>query len=117
MTLARLIPLDMHGALEAALGALMIVAPFALGFEPAGMVVAVATGALLVSVALASHADSTVIPVSSHVAFDSFFTAAMAVGAAGFAFAGDVAAAVSFAVSALAFALLGSLTRYSEPAS
>jgi hypothetical protein len=113
MTIARLIPLDMHGAFEAALGALMIAAPFALGFGPAGMVAAVATGALLLAVAFVAHGGDT-LPVSSHAAVDACFIGGMATGAAALAFSGDVAATSFFAASALGFVLLSSLTRYSE---
>jgi hypothetical protein len=115
MTLARLIPLDVHGALETALAALMIVAPFALGFTSGALVMSVVAGSLLLAVAVSSQTGgSSVLPLSSHAAVDACFTMALAIGAAGFALSGDVTAGLFFAASALAITLLASLTRYSE---
>jgi hypothetical protein len=114
MTLARLLPFHIHGALEAALAPVLMVAPFLFGFEPPAAVASVVIGVLILAVALASHAgDESSLPVSTHAAFDVCFAIAMALSAITFAFTGDVAAALFLGPGALALILLVSLTRYS----
>ncbi len=73
MTAFRLIPFHAHGALEFLVGLATMVAPFALGFTPAGTVVAVAVGATLVGLALGSTTDERGVPavsISTHHAAD-----------------------------------------------
>jgi hypothetical protein len=114
MTLARLLPFHIHGALEAALAPLIMAAPFLFGFELPAAIASVVIGVLILAVALASHAgEESTLPVSTHVAFDVCFVVAMSLSAVAFAFAGDVAAAAFLGPGALALILLMSLTRYS----
>ena len=47
MTLARLVPLPIHAALEVALAPVVIAAPFALGLTPSAYIVAMIIGVLL----------------------------------------------------------------------
>src|SRR5436309_1144515 len=57
MTLLRLVPIHVHAVLETLLAPVLIVAPFALGFEPASMIAAVFLGVLLMGTALATGAS------------------------------------------------------------
>ena len=114
MTIARLLPLDVHGALEAALAPALMVAPFLFGFELAAAVASVTLGVLILAVALASHAtEQPPIPISTHAALDVGFTIALALGAVVFAIAGDLAAGAVLAGAALTLTLIVSFTRYS----
>ena len=115
MTLARLLPFHIHGALEAFLAPIIMVAPFLFGFGLPAAIASVVIGVLILTVAIASHIDDdSAIPVSTHIAFDICFAVAMALSAIAFAFAGDVAAAAFLGPGALALLLLMSLTRYSS---
>jgi hypothetical protein len=114
MTLARLLPFHIHGALEAALAMLIMAAPFLLGFEVPAAVASVAIGALILAVALASHAgERSALPISTHAAFDVSFALALAISALAAGLGGDAAAAAFLAPGAFALILLASLTRYS----
>jgi hypothetical protein len=114
MTIARILPFDVHGALEALLGPVLMAAPFMFGFDVAAAVVSVTLGALILGVALATHAtERGPIPISTHAALDIGFTIALAAGAVVFAIAGDLAAAVFLAGAALTLTLIVSFTRYS----
>ena len=76
MTLARLIPLPIHAALEVALAPVVIAAPFALGLGPAAYVVALVIGVLLMgtglatTTALSGRAAPQGLRVSAHVDVD-----------------------------------------------
>ena len=54
MSSSRRIPFAAHGAVEFPLGIALMAAPFLLGADPAGTVVAVALGVLIAGVALTS---------------------------------------------------------------
>jgi len=79
------ISLPTHAVIELLGGLALLVAPFALGFGPAGTVVAVTAGVLLVGLALAGS-DS--LPLRAHHAFDLALSAALAAGCAGLAILG-----------------------------
>jgi hypothetical protein len=114
VTLSRLLPFHIHGALEVAVALVIMVAPFLLGFELPAAIASVTIGALLLAVALATHAvDEGALPISTHAAFDIGFAVAMALCSIAFGFAGDVTAAAFLGPAALALVLLNSLTRYS----
>jgi hypothetical protein len=114
MTIARLLPLHVHGALEIVVALVIMAAPFVLGFEPAAMIASVLLGALVVSVALATHVgDEGALSISTHAAFDIAFAIAMSVGAVVFAIVQDVPAAAFMALGAVSLTLISSLTRYS----
>ncbi|MTD43007.1 hypothetical protein GKE82_01465 [Conexibacter sp. W3-3-2] len=119
MTAFRLIPLQAHGALEMLVGILTMVAPFALGFDPAGTVLAVVVGAALVGLALGSTTDERgvpAVPVATHHAAD--YGLAIGVGGAALVLgvAGDAVAGFTLAgIAALQLALNLS-TRYSARA-
>ena len=114
MTIARLLPLHVHGALEMLVALVIMAAPFALGFEPAAMVASVLIGALVLSVALGTHiGDEGALPISTHAAFDVAFAVAMGIGAIAFAIVDDVPPALFLAAGAVSLVLISSLTRYS----
>jgi hypothetical protein len=114
MTIARLLPLHVHGALEVLVALVIMAAPFVLGFEPAAMVASVLLGALVVGIAFATHiGDEGALPISTHAAFDVAFAIAMSVGAVVFAIVEDVPAALFMAAGAVSLILISSLTRYS----
>lgn len=112
MTAFRVLSLSSHGAIELLLGLLLIVAPFALGFELAAGVIAVTAGALLVGLALS--ADQS-LPVSAHHAFDHALAAALLAAAVIVGFGGDRGAGGAFAVAATAQLMLVASTRYVRP--
>lgn len=105
------ISLPTHAVIELLGGLALLVAPFALGFGPAGTVVAVTAGVLLVGLALAGS-DS--LPLRAHHAFDLALSAALAAGCAGLAILGDVPATVTLAGLAALQLTLASATRWSR---
>jgi hypothetical protein len=116
MTAIRPISLPLHGALELLTGVLALVAPFALGFTPAGTVVSVLVGVLVIGLALdatqpAPHA------VSAHHAFDYGLAFGAVLVALPLAIAGDAAAALVLAAFGLLQLGLNAGTRYSARAS
>lgn len=122
MTLARLVPLPIHAALEVALAPVVIAAPFALGLDGAAYVVALIIGVLLMGAGLATitllsgRGAPQGLRVSAHVDLDLGIALAAAVSALAFAIAGDLAAGGLFAVVAALQGLLAVTTRYSARA-
>jgi hypothetical protein len=113
MTLARLIPLSMHAALEMLLGMVTMVAPFLLDLGPGATVVAVALGTLVVGMALSLAVDDGSLPLHAHHAFDyglvfGLLGAAIVVG-----LAGDRAGTALLAGVGLTQLALNVTTRYS----
>jgi hypothetical protein len=114
VTIARLLPLHLHGALEAVLGIILIASSFVLGFDPGPMIVSLVIGSLILGLALVSHGgERNGLAVSTHAAFDLAFAMSMAIGAIVFGFSGDALAGSLLAGGAFALLLLSSLTRYS----
>lgn len=111
MTVLRWISLPVHGACELALGIALLVAPFGLGLTPAGVVVAVAVGALTVGLAL-STTDARSGPAAHH-ASDLALAVLGLVAALGLALAGAVPAATLLLGAGLAQLGLTLVTRYS----
>jgi hypothetical protein len=108
---SRSISLPIHAALELALGLALLVGPFVLGLEPAGLVAAFSLGVLVVGLALAGP-DS--LPLSTHQAFDLALVAALGGGGLGIALSGDPASGLLLAlVGALELTLL-TLTRWAR---
>jgi hypothetical protein len=117
MTALRLISLPTHAGLELALGVLILVAPFVLGFGAAGLVVSVGLGALVVGLALsATPAEGPGVPVTAHFAFDRAVALGLVAGAVALAVAGDRSAAVFLAAAAVAQTGLNLTTRYTARA-
>lgn len=114
MTALRLISFSAHGAVEFLFGLVALVAPFVLHAGPAGTVVAVAFGVLLIGLALAT--TDTALPISTHFAFD-YAVSFAAVGAGVLlALSGDRVAALVMGVLAIGHLALNASTRYSARA-
>jgi hypothetical protein len=117
MTVFRLFTLPVHSALELAAGLALIVAPFALGFSAAGLVISVVLGALIVGLALsAATREPGGLPIAAHLAFDRLLALASAAAAVALALEGDRAAGTVLAAFALAQLTLSVTTRYSATA-
>ena len=118
MTLARLVPLPIHAAVEVALASIVVALPFALGFEASALVVAVVIGVLMMGIGLAAATQISgrggpgALRVSAHADVDLGLALASALAAIG----GDVAAAGLFVAAAAAQGLLAVTTRYSARA-
>lgn len=111
MTAFRLISLPVHGVLELLGGLALLAAPFLLGFGPAGTILAVALGVLLVGLSLTAPDG---LPVSAHLAFDQALVLTLAVSATALAAAGDRDAALAFVAAAALQLALTLSTRYSR---
>ena len=112
MTALRSISLPVHGVLELLFGLALLAAPFLLGFAPAGTILAVGIGVLLVGLALGAG-DS--LPVSAHHSFDQALVLTLAVAALALAYADDRTAAPAVLMTAAALQLALTLsTRYSR---
>lgn len=107
------ISLPLHGALELLTGLLALVAPFALGFTPAGAVISVVIGACAIGLALDAVEPSR---VSAHHSFDYGLAFGATLVALPLAIAGDAAAALTLGALGLAQLGLNGATRYSARA-
>jgi len=115
MTLFRLIPLPIHGALELVVGVTAMVASYGLGFSPAGMVIGFFAGAAIVGLALGSTPDARgvpALPVATHHAADHGLALGLGGAALLLAAAGDALAAVVLGGLAAVYMLLNVSTRY-----
>jgi hypothetical protein len=114
MTLFRAIPLAVHGLIEVVAAAVLIVAPFLLGFGAAAGAVSLALGATLMGLALSTHGDQRTIPLATHVGFDYLIgVLAIALGL-GVGIAGAPLIATSFLVGfGAAHMALTASTRFS----
>jgi hypothetical protein len=114
VTIARLLPLDVHGALEATLAFVLMASALAFGLDAPAMVTSLVLGGLILAVALATHVDDQdSMPISTHLAFDLSFAMAMAAGAIAFAIVGNAGAAILLSAAAAGLTLICSITRYS----
>lgn len=122
MTAFRLIPLQVHGALEMLVGLFAMAAPFLLGFEPAATVVSVVVGAVLVGLALAATAAGEpagpgaqrgTLAVGTHHAADYGISIGLVGAAALVALDGDGVAGVTLGLLALTQLALNLTTKYS----
>ena len=122
MTLARLVPLPIHAALEVALAPIVIAAPFALGLDSRAYVVGMIIGVLMMGTGLAtttllSGRDAPQgLRVSAHLDVDLGIALASAFSALAFAIVGEFGAAAFFVTIAIAQCLLTVTTRYSARA-
>jgi hypothetical protein len=119
MTLARLVPLHIHAALETALAPVLVAAPFVLGFDAGPMVASVVLGMIMMGTALATGAgladgsrQQPPVRVSAHAGLDRGFAFATAACAIAFGLAGESLAAGFFGIVAIALSLLALTTRY-----
>ena len=117
MTAFRLFSLPTHGALELLAGVATMVAPFVFGFTPAGTVVAVVIGALIVGLSLAAASpEQGSLPISAHFAFDRGIVIGLLGGSVLIGLAGDAGAALFLALTGVALLALSLTTRYSATA-
>ncbi|MFL5819512.1 MAG: hypothetical protein ACJ76S_02365 [Solirubrobacteraceae bacterium] len=113
MTAFRLISLPAHAAFELVAGLALMATPFAFGFSPVGLVIAVTLGALVAGLALsAASRDGRGLTIAHHVAVDRLVVVALATGAAILAIHGDRSAAVALLAGAVTQLTLTLTTRY-----
>jgi hypothetical protein len=105
----RSISLPLHSALELLGGLALLAGPFLIGAAPAGLVVGVSLGAVLVGMALAGP---DALPITAHQSFDLMLVAAMAGGAVALGISGDLAGGLVLAVVGALQLTLVSLTRW-----
>ena len=119
MTLARIVPLPIHAALQVTLAPIVIAAPFLLGLGAPAYIAALLIGVLMMGSGLTTAAslDGRVPPsgvrISAQIDFDLGIALALSLTALGFAIVGEMAAAGLFAATAAAQGLLADTTRYS----
>jgi len=116
MSSTRRIPFAAHGAIEFPLGLALMAAPFLIGADPAGTVIAVALGALIAGVALTSIGSGprpSSIPLSAHESYDQALALGGVGGAVALAVVGQAPVAVAVLVGSLALLVLSFATRYS----
>lgn len=112
MTVSRLLPIQIHGAIEMALAPIVMVAPLALGLDSVALVAAVLLGALLIGSALQTSGRAP--RMSAHRQIDVLVVVLATSVALGSALSGAAIAAGLFAALAAVEALLIAATRYSE---
>jgi hypothetical protein len=117
MTLFRAIPINVHAALEVAAAPLLIVAPFALGFDYLAGALSIALGILLIGLATSVYGDTSRgnLPLSAHAGLD--YTLAVVTMAAGViaGIAGDGVATLFLVGFGSAHMALTASTRFSRP--
>ena len=117
MSLFRAIPINVHAALEVAAAPLLIVAPFALGFDYLAGALSLALGVLLIGLATSVYGDSSRgnLPLNAHAGLD--YTLALATLAAGVVagLGGDYAATLFLVGFGSAHLALTASTRFSRP--
>jgi hypothetical protein len=115
MSSTRRIPFAAHGALEFPLGLALMAAPFLLGADPSGTVVAVALGVLVAGVALTSVGGprAAAIPLTVHESYDQALALGGMGGAVALAVVGQAPVAIAVLVCSVALLVLSLATRYS----
>jgi hypothetical protein len=117
MSLSRAIPINVHAALEVAAAPLLMVAPFALGFDYLAGALSIGLGILLIGLATSIYGDTSrgSLPLSAHAGFD--YTLAATTIAAGVVagIGGDHIATVFLVGFGFAHMALTASTRFSRP--
>jgi hypothetical protein len=117
MSLSRAIPINVHAALEVAAAPLLMVAPFALGFDYLAGALSIGLGVLLIGLATSIYGDTSrgSLPLSAHAGFD--YTLAASTIAAGVVagIGGDYIATVFLVGFGFAHMALTASTRFSRP--
>jgi hypothetical protein len=117
MSLSRAIPINVHAALEVAAAPLLMVAPFALGFDYLAGALSIGLGVLLIGLATSVYGDTSrgSLPLSAHAGFD--YTLAATTIAAGVVagIGGDYIATVFLVGFGFAHMALTASTRFSRP--
>jgi hypothetical protein len=96
-------------------GALLIIAPLALGLSPAAAATGLAVGVLAIALALAATADSGrgTLLVSTQAAYDAGLGVGLLLAALAFGIAGQLGSLILFGVVGLVILAIAGTTRYS----
>lgn len=113
MSALRPISPPLHGLLELLAGLALVIAPFALGFGPAGLVLSLGFGVMLVGLALGAEDG---LPASAHAAFDQSLVIGLAGAAVALVLGGEPSAALVLAVASAVELVLALTTRYAHRA-
>jgi hypothetical protein len=117
MTLFRAIPINVHAALEVAAAPLLIVAPFALGFDYLAGALSIALGVLLIGLAVSVYGDASRgnLPLSAHAGLDYTLAVATIVAGVVAGLGGDYVATVFLVGFGSGHMALTASTRFSRP--
>jgi len=107
--MVRRLSLPEHGAVELLAGVALIAAPFVLGFGPAALLASMTAGAILAGLAL-----SDTLPISTHMAADTFVAAALLDAAVALAAADETVAGGVLAAAGAGELALGMATRWTR---
>jgi hypothetical protein len=114
------IPRFAHGAIEYAIGVLLIAAPFLFGFKAsAAVAVSIVAGVLVLVVASSSDGPTSLVnsvPISAHLLFDVGLAAVLVASPFLFGFNGESAPTAFFIVLGVAHLLMTIGTRFQAPA-
>jgi hypothetical protein len=116
-TMTRVIPLDVHAAIEIIAGPAIAAAPFALGLGEAATTVGLVVGVLLIALALQVPGPRRSVPLSAHAGFDYLLAAFAVIAGLAIGIGTGEWAGTGFlvGVGAIQVALTAS-TRFSAPA-
>lgn len=113
------IPLFVHGLIEYAAGALLVAAPFVLGFDSgAATAVSIAIGVLIVAIAAASDGPTSLVnqlPRPAHVALDYMLVPLLIAMPFLAGFSGETAPTALFITLGVAHLLVTIGTRFRAP--
>jgi hypothetical protein len=118
MSVLRAIPIQMHAALEVVAAPLLIVAPFALGFDYLAGALSIALGVALIGLALSVYGDAqrgNRIPLTAHAGLDYSLAAITIVVGIAAGVVGDLVATVFLVGFGSAHLALTASTRFSRP--
>lgn len=115
--MSRLISLNVHSALEIALGTAIMAAPFVFGLGTAALVTGFVVGVAIMGLGIASTGGGRgSIPVSAHAAYDGGIALGLIGAGLVLGIAGDLGALALLVGAGLVQTLLTASTRYSVPA-
>jgi hypothetical protein len=116
MSLSRAIPIQVHGAIEVLAAAMLIAAPFVLGFPAVAGAVSLAIGVVLIGLALSIDDERRPVPLRAHAEIDHVIAAFTIVSGIALGIAtGDLVVTVFMAGFGSAHFVLTSVTRFSRP--
>lgn len=115
MSVSRTFSPALRSGLVLATGAVLIVAPLALGLSNAAAATGLAVGVIVVALGLAGTADTGrgTLPVSAQSSYDAGLGIGLLLAAFAFALAGQPASVVLFAAAGVAMLAITATTRYS----
>ena len=115
MTISRIIPLGLHGAVEMFAAPAIMFVPLLLGLGTTASVIAFIIGATLLGHALSLFGSSRPIPLTAHAEFDYVLAFAAILSGIGVAIAGNGFAAIFLVGVGVAMTALTASTRFSAP--